>query len=330
MTRLQAIAGLDAAGYQRHALHCPEQRDWPEKNCYSDLWIELLHGLKLDPMAMLGNTVAVDFLGDQWTFFKPTGSELRELYGIDVQELTVWRPLEDHVVEHLGSGRLVAAEVDAFWLPDTAATDYRQNHSKTTVVFADVDPGRRTAGYFHNAGYFELQGEDYAGAMRAVDTTGPAALPLFAEVIRIDRRERRPDAELAETALGLLRHHHHWKPLTNPFTRFAPRLQQEVEQLGEHGMGYYHLWAFGSVRQAGAAFELVAAHLDWLASCGHDVGSAEPFRTISTTCKSLILKGARTAATRRVFDTAPASDKMSRAWDEGMESIEAALMQVEW
>jgi len=40
--------------------------------------------------------VAIDFEGDQWTFFKPPHEDLKALYGIDVQELYVWRPLLEH------------------------------------------------------------------------------------------------------------------------------------------------------------------------------------------------------------------------------------------
>ena len=69
-SRMQVIAGLDPAAYQRHSLH-GEQRIWVEKNCYVDLWIELLHALRLEPLAMLPFTLAIDFEGDQWTFFKP-------------------------------------------------------------------------------------------------------------------------------------------------------------------------------------------------------------------------------------------------------------------
>ena len=50
---------------------------WVEKNCYVDVWIELLHALGLEPLAMLAFTVAVDFEGDQWTFFKPSHDDLR-------------------------------------------------------------------------------------------------------------------------------------------------------------------------------------------------------------------------------------------------------------
>ena len=44
-------------------------------------------------LAVMPFTLAVDWEGDQWTFFKPPHSDLRTLYGFDTQELNVWRPL---------------------------------------------------------------------------------------------------------------------------------------------------------------------------------------------------------------------------------------------
>jgi len=321
VTRASVIVGLDPAQYQRNALHAPEA-DWPEKNCYIDLWIGLLNALRMEPHALLGHVFAVDFVGDQWTFFKPTPYELRELYGVDVQELTMWRPLAEHAVEHLGAGRLVSAEVDAWWLPDTEATDYRRQHTKTTIVFNEIDTDAKRLRYFHNAGYFELSGEDYDNIF------APRELPLFAELVRIDRRERLPDAELARRALALLEHHLKWRPARNPFEAFAPRLAQEMSQLKERGLAYFHQWAFASIRQAGAAFELAAAHVDWLAQQGHPSGdAAQRFREISAGCKSLILKGARVAATGKPFDGTAVMESMARAWSEGMEAVDSAVLQ---
>ena len=95
-----AVARLDPATYRRHAIH-GEDRAWPETNCYTDLIVEMAHALGLDPVAMLPYTLAVDFEGDQWTFFKPCFAELYDLYGFDIQELAISRPL-------------------AGWLPSTA------------------------------------------------------------------------------------------------------------------------------------------------------------------------------------------------------------------
>lgn len=315
MTRLAVIEGLGARDDARHALH-GEDSDWPEKNCYADLWIELLHALELDPLAMLGHAIAVDFEGDQWTFFKPPHPELRELYGIDVQEMTVWRPLVDHVLEHVAAGKLVSTEADSFWLPDTAGTDYRSKHTKTTILVNTIDTDARRLGYFHNAGYFELDGEDYDELFR------PGLMPLFAELVRIDRRVQRSDGDLKDRALRLLRNHYGWRPRRNPFIAFGHRLAQEMPAMRDAGLAHYHAWAFATIRQAGAAFELAAAHLQWL---GIDQPAVR-FREISAANKSLILKGARTAATGKLFDANEAMAVLAKAWDDGMKELGAALL----
>ncbi|HSN21129.1 MAG TPA: DUF1839 family protein, partial [Usitatibacter sp.] len=147
--RLQ-VAPLDPSTYRRHALH-GEERIWPETNCYTDLLIELAHGLGFEPLAMLAFTLAVDFEGDQWTFFKPPAADLHELYGFDLQELSVWRPLVEHVAEQVHAGRPVLVELDSWFLPDTAGTAYRLAHVKTTVGVNEIDIGARRLGYFHNA-----------------------------------------------------------------------------------------------------------------------------------------------------------------------------------
>ena len=49
--RLQ-IAALDPATYRRHPIHGAE-RVWAETNCYTDLLIELAHGLGFESTAAL-------------------------------------------------------------------------------------------------------------------------------------------------------------------------------------------------------------------------------------------------------------------------------------
>ena len=80
---------------------------------------------------MLPFTLAIDFEGDQWTFFKPPHGDLCDLYGLDVQELAIWRPLVEHVEEQVERGRPVLVELDSYYLPDTAGTAYRIEHVKT-------------------------------------------------------------------------------------------------------------------------------------------------------------------------------------------------------
>ncbi|NPC57358.1 DUF1839 family protein [Caenimonas soli] len=326
MSVIEVLAGLDPAGYRRHALH-GEEAAWQEKNCYVDLWIELVHALKLEPLAMLPFTLGADFEDDQWTFFKPPLEELRDLYGIDVQELTVWRPLIDHAVEHLAAGRLISTEADAYWLPDTAGTDYRNKHTKTTIVLANLDVDGRKLGYFHNAGYFELGGEDFAQLFRLDMPADPAFLPLFAERIRIDRLVRRTQPDLVTASLALLRRHLPRRPTSNPFGRFGTRLAKDFPELTAGGLAQYHAWAFASLRQAGAAFELLASNLRWLAGFGHPQlrDAARSFDVISEGNKALILKGARAVHTGRALDASALLGDMARAWDEGMASLDKGL-----
>lgn len=325
---IAAIAGLSASGYKRHALH-GDDRVWVEKNCYVDVWIELLHALNLEPHALLPFTLAIDFHGDQWTFFKPSLDELRHLYDIDVQELNVWRPLLDHASEHLQNGRLVSVEADAFWLPDTAATDYRQQHVKTTIVLNELDVAAQRVSYFHNAGYFELEGEDFLQLFRLEGREGAGRLPLYAELIRTDGAASRPANELRRSALGLLRTHFARRPADNPVRRFALRLDADLPQLVEAGLTHYHLWAFSTVRQLGAAFELAAACLRWIDadSSASWSGAAARFEQIANDTKVLILKLARVISARRGFDAAATLAPTAEAWDEGMRLLGNALAE---
>ena len=129
---LSVLYRLDRPPGQPHVLH-RQPSTWSESNCYADLWIEVLHALGLEPHAMLAHVLPVDVEGDQWTFFKPPLQDLEFLYGIDVQELQLWDGFACHVVDQLTRGRLVLAEVDAFYLPDTRGTTYRSSHAKTTI-----------------------------------------------------------------------------------------------------------------------------------------------------------------------------------------------------
>src|SRR4029078_1659840 len=82
---------------------------------------------------------------------KPTATELAELYGVRVEELTIWRSLREHVAVQLGLGRLVLVEGEAFPLSDTVGVSYRTAHQKTTIGIVGFDEGQRRLDYYHNA-----------------------------------------------------------------------------------------------------------------------------------------------------------------------------------
>jgi hypothetical protein len=326
LERVCALPGLDPRGYRPHALHAAEQV-WPEKNCYIDVWIEMLWALGLDPHAMLSFTLAVDFEGDQWTFFKPPLRELHVLYGIDVQELTVWKPLLEHAQEHLATGKAISTEADAWWLPDTAGTDYRRQHTKTTIVLNDLDLAAERLGYFHSAGYHWLEGEDFRRLFRIGETPDPGFLPFFAELVRVDRLQRRPAVELRTLSLGLLREHFARRPALNPMPRFAERVASELPHLRAGGLAHYHAWAFATIRQCGAAFELAAAHLRWHDAAGERGGTqaAVAFQRIAEGCKALILKLARSVTSGRPPETAALFGELGQAWHDGMAGVARVL-----
>jgi len=319
-----SVLRLDATNYRRHPLHT-DTCVWVEKNCYVDVWIEVIHAAGLEPLAILPFTAAIDFEGDQWTFFKPPHDELRDLYGIDVQELNVWRPLIEHAGECLASGKLISTEADAFWLPDTSGTDYRHQHTKSTIVLNDLDLERRRLGYFHNAGYFTLEGEDFARTFRLDMEPDPTFMPLFAEFVRVDRLVSRPIAELTSKSRELWRRHLARRPSDNPVRRFQARFERDLPLIQERGLAYYHAWAFGTVRQLGAAFELAARNLQWLADNGQLAPrkAIDAFTHISNASKAFILKGARATNSRRPFDSGPLFTELADAWTHGMEALES-------
>lgn len=294
-----------------HPIHRPG-RDYPETNCYTDTLVELLHSRGLEPVAMLGHLVRVDFEGDQFTFFKPPQGDLERLYGVDIHEMQPVGALPDQIAGQLALGRSMTAELDAYFLPDTAATDYRRNHVKTTIAVDAIDTGGERLAYFHNQGRHELSGEDYRGVFR-LDGAPAELLPPYLELARFDGP---PAEDQRAVARDLLRYHLRHRPARNPFTVFGDRLADDLPRLLEGDLDAFHAYAFATVRMAGAAFELLQTHCEWL--LGERV---EPLERIVAGCKVLSFRLAR----RRSFDPAPVIAGMASAWDEAMGHLERAV-----
>ena len=321
---------LDAARYVPHPLHATE-RTWTETNCYVDLWIELLHALGLDPLAAAAFTLSTDFEGDQWTFFKFPPEDLRALFGLEVAEMNVWRPVVDHVVEQLEMGRLVTMEADAWFLPDTAGVSYQIAHTKSTIVPNSVDRDGRRLGYFHNAGYFELEADNFDGVFRLGGHAEPDALPPYVESVRLDKVNA-DDPDLVSKVIGLTRDHLARRPADDPMVRFEQRLEHDLAWLGQQDIEMFHLYAFGTCRQCGAAAELAASFVDWLGQ--HDTtaaGSAEErhlgavaaaFRSVADAAKALQFSLARLSRGRSV-DLHASFVEMSRGYRAAMDGLTA-------
>jgi hypothetical protein len=315
---LTSLSGCDPASYVPHALH-GEGRSYQETNCYTDILIELLHACGHEPLAMLGHLVTIDFEGDQWTFFKPPPEDLELLYGLDIHEMQPYRPLPEQIAEQLRHGRTMIVELDAWYLPDTATTSYRTEHVKTSVAADAIDPEGERFRYFHNAGLYELGGEDYRSVFRLRDGFSADVLPPYTELARFDRARPLEGAELRAASMELLRRHLARAPSENPFERFGAQLQAQLPALLEGSLESYHAYAFATVRMAGAAFELTSSHAAWLLGA-----SAAPVQVATAEivdgCKALGFRLAR----RRPFEPATLIEGLAGAWARAMEALAAA------
>lgn len=316
------IWSLDAGSYKPHALH-GEDRAWRETNCYVDLWIELLHALDLDPLAALSFTLASDFEGDQWTFFKFPLEDLRVLWGLEVHELNLWRPdgLAAHLEEQVAQGRPVIVEVDSFYLPDTRGLSYQLEHGKTSIAVQEIDPAERRLGYFHGAGYFQLEGRDYAGLFRLDREPDPTALPPYAEMVKLHALERPRPAELTARAAELLRFHLRRRPAVNPFSRYRQRLERDLDWLRSQPLAFFHLYAFATLRQMGSNFELAASFLRWL-DLSALAGTATQLDSIASTSRMMMLRLARAVTNKKPLDLAPFA-ALEDAWESALRDLTA-------
>ncbi len=316
---------LDPAAYDSHPVHRAELV-WPESNCYVDLWVELLHTSGVEPMAALPFTLTVDLEGDQWTFFKFPLADLYALYGIEVFELNIWDGLLRQVEQQLFLGRPCLVEVDAFHLPDTAGTSYQVEHVKTSIGIQALDADAGRLGYFHNAGYYELDGRDFSGVLRLDEhLRAPEFLAPYVEVAKLRMRAPLSGRALVNVSLDLLAANLARLPRVNPFRRYAVRFAEDLEQLSGNSLEWFHRYAFATFRQAGAAFELAGAYLRWLQANGEH--QLEPIAAacdvIATTTKALQFKTARFVSTGRSFDASMLLDTTAAAWDHATVALGA-------
>jgi hypothetical protein len=322
---MNTLLDLDPATYKVSALHAPG-RIWPETNCYTDIWIELLHAWGFEPHAALAFTVAIDFEGDQWTFFKPPFGDLYELFGLDVQELAVWRPLTDHIAEQLAHGRPVLVELDSYFLPDTAGTAYKREHVKSTVAVMGIDPAAREMAYFHNQGFYRVQGDDFDGLFRLAGTVDPGILPPFVEFVKC--RCSAPEGRvLLSRSLRTLRHFAQRMPEKNPFGLFKSRFAADLPWLMDPSipdLARFHAYSFATLRQFGACYELASSYISWLGSHGVQglAPAGEAFLRIAQGAKALQFHFARALSRGKPLDLSPL-DAMGESWESAAATLKA-------
>ncbi len=311
--------GIDPATYVTHALH-DAARDWPQTNCYADLWIEAVAARGGDPRAMFGFTAALDFEGDQFTFFKPSLDEIETLYGLGVFELSVYDNLPAHIAAQCARGRLVMVEVDAFHLPDTRGVSYRIEHSKTTIGVNAFDPAARRADFFHNEGYFRADGEDFVRLFRLAPEP-EEALPPYAEIVKPLGAALAPDAA-RDAARAMLQRHLARRPARNPILAFADAAPSLIEAARARDPGFFHKLAFNTLRQLGANFELLADHLVWLDAAPFAQAS-ELSRSVSAGAKAQQFVLARAMMRNKPFDDS-ALRELARIYDDLFDALAGA------
>jgi hypothetical protein len=314
---MKQIIALNPAGYLRHLIHA-ESRIWSETNCYVDALVEVLHSMGFEPIAALPFTLGIDFEGDQWTFFKFPHADIFDLYGMEIQELAIWRSLAQHVEEQIANGHPVLVELDSYFLPDTAGTAYQLAHVKTTIAANEIDIDHQHLGYFHNQGYYHVEGSNFTDIFQMEGMVHPRMLPPYVEFLK--RRDRQ-QGSLLETSLSLFKKHLSLIPKKNPFLVFKEKLSQDMAWLITAEMERFHAYSFANLRQYGACFELSATYLEWLLGQGVDSKGLSDakikFLEISNTAKIFQFKLARSMSRRRPLEL-DMIDTMAQSWDSAI------------
>ncbi len=231
----------------------------------------------------------------------------------------------EHLAEQLELGRWSIVEVDGYHLPDTVGRSYHSVHEKTSVAVESIDHGVGDLRYFHGPSFFELSGADYprgrfGSGVRIRPTSSPHTSSSSASIgsSRAPPRKCRARAVAARKAVGR-------RPTTNPVERFGERLGVDLQACLAGTSTSYHLYAFSTLRQCGAAWEAASSFLGWLAQFHPSlVGGQEQFGLLAADSKTMLFKLARAATRARPFDPAPDVEVMASRWDAAMEGLSQA------
>jgi hypothetical protein len=316
--------GAVAAPFEPHAMHTGE-RVWQENNCYVDAWIELLHGWGLDPCAVLPFTVTQDFEGDQFTFPKFPLEDLEYVYGVTVQELAIYDSLDQRVFTQVSRGNAVLVEADGYYLRDNFATSYHREHPKTTIFVTAIDPLQRRASYYHNTGFYEIDGDDYDGIFRLTPGLRDDAHLLFPYVEFTKRSVPTHGLTPVEASLKLLGRHLLRRPARNPISGLKAVFPAHLGELMERGEAFFHLYSFNVFRQLGANFELLAQYLRWLNRAGLDVPESiiDACQCIAAEAKVVQFRLVRAVIRKRADLCAESLDTLERSYDHALQGLSA-------
>ena len=257
-------------------------------------------------------------------FGKFPHADLRALYGIEIIELNVWRPLVGHLEEQLAW----PARRSSKSMPSTSPNG-RHVVPRGTRQDDDRDPAHRQrrapARLLAQRGRLRALGR---GLQRHVQSRraapgAPATVCRGREAQGTAARARA--ARSSTSPSGLLCHHVARRPATNPFRRYAERSAERPGLAGGGNAARFSRLRLRHVSTVGAAFELAATYLRWLERHGElelDAVAVD-CDAIATTAKALQFKVARMVQTRRRFDAEPMVETMAAAWDNAMGALGA-------
>ena len=144
-----------------------------------------------------------------------------------------YRPLPDQIAEQIERGRTLIVELDSWYLPDTAATSYRKEHVKSSVVAEAIDRDGERLRYFHGARLPRARGRGLPRRLPARHAICPATCcrptpswPGSTPGRACEGEELRAaqprDAARAQIAR---------RPADNPFVRFGAQLARDLPGL---------------------------------------------------------------------------------------------------
>jgi hypothetical protein len=191
------------------------------------------------------------------------------------------------------------------------------------VAVNAIDVAGERLGYFHNAGYYGLEGEDFREVFQIAGAPHERVLPPYVEYVKWRANFEAPRNEaLVDASVRVLRRQLERAPRANPFPRFRERFERDLQWLMGADISRFHAYSFANLRQYGACFGLAEAYLQWLEAHGIEEarGLAEPFGEIANTAKAFQFQLARSMARKKPLDLAPL-EAMGHQWQRGMEAL---------
>ena len=293
------------------AIHAGE-RTYMETNCFTDI----IDRAAPRPRRRAGRGVRLDSSG--WTSRVTSGRsssrcavDMERLFGIDIHEMQPYRSIPGRSRRCIALGRTMTIELDAWYLPTRRprATAPRTSRRGSSPKAIDVD-GQRFR-YFHNAVAVRAARRGLPGRLPARRRTGRTTSSRHTRSWSASTPGPRCGARncdesrarsCAVISTGCPRQS--VRALRRAARRDLPRLLAGDEAI-------YHAYAFATFRMAGAGFELLASHVDWLLGRG---GS----RAVRSWGDRRRLQGAwLQARTAAAFDPTDGDARTERRLDRG-------------